>query len=177
MIVASDGQLFGVPMEHVVETVRIPRSSIRWIKQSMTAILRVRIVPLKALNQLLGVTSVPRANEDDELANVLLRRNAISDEMEDSRLYIDVMRDHIGDSLAESEREVLKVIEQISVLNEKSNRQRDLIAETIENSKDMMESTQSRVEANKGFVSAIGLRRAMGHIQFQDVMRQRCRVR
>jgi methyl-accepting chemotaxis protein len=92
-----------------------------------------------------------------ELARVLVRREAISDEIKDSRLYIDVMHDHIGDSLAESEREVLKVIEQISVLNEKTSQQRDLIAQTIENSKEMMESTQTRVEANKGIVSAIGM--------------------
>jgi len=72
MIVESDGQLFGVPMDHVVETVRIPRSSIRWIKQSMTAILRGRIVPLKNLNELLGVSARPRANGDDELAVLLV---------------------------------------------------------------------------------------------------------
>jgi two-component system chemotaxis sensor kinase CheA len=73
MIVESDGQLFGVPMDRVVETVRIPRSSIRWIKQSMTAVLRGRIVPLKNLNQLLGVSAPPLANEDDELAVLLVQ--------------------------------------------------------------------------------------------------------
>ena len=67
IIVESDGQLFGVPMDHVVETVRIPRNAILWIKQSMTAVLRGRIVPLKALNGLLGVSAPPRANGDDEL--------------------------------------------------------------------------------------------------------------
>jgi two-component system chemotaxis sensor kinase CheA len=72
MIVESDGQLFGVPMDQVVETVRIPRSSIRWIKQSMTAVLRGRVIPLKALNGLLGVPTPPRANEDDELAVLLV---------------------------------------------------------------------------------------------------------
>jgi methyl-accepting chemotaxis protein len=92
-----------------------------------------------------------------ELASVLARREAISIEIKDSKRYIDVMHDHIGDSLAESEREVLKVIEQISVLNEKTSQQRDLISQTIENSKEMMESTQTRVEANKGIVSAIGM--------------------
>jgi methyl-accepting chemotaxis protein len=92
-----------------------------------------------------------------ELALTLTGRQVMLNEVKDSKLYIDVMHDHIGDSLAESEREVLKVIEQISVLNEKSNRQRNLIAETIENSKDMMESTQSRVEGNKEIVSAIGM--------------------
>jgi two-component system chemotaxis sensor kinase CheA len=73
MIIQSDGQLFGVPMDHVVETVRVPRAAIRWIKQSMTAILRGRIVPLKNLNSLLGVAALPRANDDDELAVLLVQ--------------------------------------------------------------------------------------------------------
>jgi two-component system chemotaxis sensor kinase CheA len=73
MIVESDGQLFGVPMDHIVETVRIPRNAILWIKQSMTAVLRGRIVPLKALNDLLGVSAPPRANGDDELAVLLVQ--------------------------------------------------------------------------------------------------------
>ncbi len=32
MVIESDGQLFGVPMDHVVETVRVPRSSIHTIQ-------------------------------------------------------------------------------------------------------------------------------------------------
>ncbi|MGA2050978.1 MAG: methyl-accepting chemotaxis protein [Terracidiphilus sp.] len=91
-----------------------------------------------------------------EVLYVPLRRQTMSNEIKDSKLYIDVMHDHIGDSLSESEREVLKVIEQISVLNEKTSEQRDLIAQTIENSKELMESTQTRVEFNKGIVAAIG---------------------
>jgi two-component system chemotaxis sensor kinase CheA len=73
MIVESDQQLFGVPMDHVVETVRIPRSEIHTIKQSQTAVLRGRIVPLKSLNALLGISAVPQANSDDELAALLVQ--------------------------------------------------------------------------------------------------------
>jgi two-component system chemotaxis sensor kinase CheA len=73
MIVESDGQLFGVPMDHVVETVRVPRKAIRSIKQSKTAVLRGRIVLLKPLNDLLGITAPPRVNEDDELAVLLVQ--------------------------------------------------------------------------------------------------------
>jgi len=73
MIVESDGQLFGVPMDHVVETVRVPRTAIHWIKKSMTAILRGRVIPLKALNQALGVSAPPRANGDDEMAVLLVQ--------------------------------------------------------------------------------------------------------
>ena len=77
MVIESDGQLFGVPMDHVVETVRVPRSSIHTIKQSQTAVLRGRVVPLKALNTLLGITAIPRPNLDDELAVLLVQAGAI----------------------------------------------------------------------------------------------------
>jgi two-component system chemotaxis sensor kinase CheA len=73
MVIESDGQLFGVPMDHVVETVRVPRSSIHTIKQSQTAVLRGRIVPLKSLNALLGIAAIPRTNSDDELAVLLVQ--------------------------------------------------------------------------------------------------------
>jgi two-component system chemotaxis sensor kinase CheA len=73
MVIESDGQLFGVPMDHVIETVRVPRHSIHRIKQSMTAVLRGRVVPLKALNGLLGIAAQHRANADDELSVLLVQ--------------------------------------------------------------------------------------------------------
>jgi two-component system chemotaxis sensor kinase CheA len=73
MVIESDHQLFGVPMDHVVETMRVPRNAIRTIKQSQAAVLRGRIVPLKSLNALLGITAIPQANSDDELAVLLVQ--------------------------------------------------------------------------------------------------------
>jgi two-component system chemotaxis sensor kinase CheA len=73
MMIESDGQLFGVPLDHVVETVRIPRRSIRRIKQASTAVLRNRIVPLKALNAALGLDADPVANQDDESSVLLVQ--------------------------------------------------------------------------------------------------------
>lgn len=73
MIVEADQQLFGVPMDHVVETVRIARRDIRTIKRSKTMVLRGSIVPLKALNTLLGLSPQPRANADDEMAVLVAR--------------------------------------------------------------------------------------------------------
>jgi len=73
MVIESDGQLFGVPMDHVIETVRVPRSSIRTFKQSKTAVLRGRIVPLKSLNAFLGIAAIPRSNSDDEIAVLLVQ--------------------------------------------------------------------------------------------------------
>ena len=68
MIVESNGQIFGVPMDAVQETVRVPRSQIKTIKKSMATVLRGRIVPLKALNTLLGVAAGQKTNDEDELA-------------------------------------------------------------------------------------------------------------
>jgi two-component system chemotaxis sensor kinase CheA len=68
MIIESNNQIFGVPMETVVETVRIPRSNIRTIKKRQATVLRGRIVPLTSLNSLLGQNVPPKASEEDELA-------------------------------------------------------------------------------------------------------------
>ncbi len=73
MIIESDRQLFGVPMDHVVETLRIPKRAIRTFKQSQTAVLRGRIVPLKSLNGLLGIPAIPKTNSDDKLAVLLVQ--------------------------------------------------------------------------------------------------------
>lgn len=73
MIVESDSQIFGVPMDHVVETVRVPCSAIRTIKHSKTTVLRGKIVPLKALNTLLGLPAAPQANAYDEMAVLVAR--------------------------------------------------------------------------------------------------------
>ena len=73
MIVESDGQIFGVPMDAVVETVRAPRAAIHAIKHRKTAVLRGRIVPLTSLNDLLAISAEPRVNDDDEVATLVLR--------------------------------------------------------------------------------------------------------
>jgi two-component system chemotaxis sensor kinase CheA len=73
MIIEAAGQLFGVPLEYVVETVRIPRSTVRTIKNHQATVLRGRIVPLKSINVLLGLGQASEANGDDELAVLVVR--------------------------------------------------------------------------------------------------------
>jgi methyl-accepting chemotaxis protein len=90
-----------------------------------------------------------------ELANVSARRMAMKNELHDSKPYIDVMREQIGDSLSESEREVMQVIEQIGTLNERSNLQRARIAQSIQSGKALTESTHLRAENNKQIVAAL----------------------
>jgi methyl-accepting chemotaxis protein len=92
-----------------------------------------------------------------ELANVSMRRTAMRDELQASKPYIDVMHDQIGDSLAESEREVIEVIQQISILNAKASQQREHIAASIRSGKELTESTHLRVENNKQIIAAIDM--------------------
>jgi methyl-accepting chemotaxis protein len=91
------------------------------------------------------------------LAAVAQRRGAVSDELKSSQPYIDVMHDQIGDSLAESEREVVEVIEQIGTLNAKANQQREHIAQSIRSGRELTESTHLRVENNKEIIAAIDM--------------------
>jgi two-component system chemotaxis sensor kinase CheA len=73
MIVESDRQIFGVPMDHVVETVRVPRTSVKAIKQAQTTLLRGRVIPLKTLNGLLRIPAQPLVSADDEYAVLVVR--------------------------------------------------------------------------------------------------------
>ena len=73
MIVESGGAQYGVPMDLVVETVRIPAADVHTIKQHRTAVLRGRIVPLLSLNELLALDRPQRHNEQDEMATLVLR--------------------------------------------------------------------------------------------------------
>lgn len=90
-----------------------------------------------------------------ELATVELRHNAIRDEIRECKPYIDVMHHQIGDSLAESEREVIHVIGQIGTLVEKSNLQRERISRSIQSGKSLTEVTQTRVESNRQMIFSI----------------------
>ena len=73
IIIESDRQIFGVPMDHVVETVRVPRSAVRVIKDTRMTLLRGRLVPLKSLNSLLQISAQPLTSPDDEYAVLVVR--------------------------------------------------------------------------------------------------------
>lgn len=73
MIIESDGQIFGVPMDAIVETVRLPQNAIHTIKHRSTTVLRGRIIPLLALNELLAINAPPIPNADHEIAALVVR--------------------------------------------------------------------------------------------------------
>jgi methyl-accepting chemotaxis protein len=91
----------------------------------------------------------------DQISRMLTGRQIIKADVQDSRLYIDVLRGQIGDSLAESEREVVAAIEQIGHLIGQSEQQRQHIALSVKSGRDLTESTHQRAENNKKVIAAI----------------------
>jgi two-component system chemotaxis sensor kinase CheA len=73
MMIETGERRFGVPMDLIVETVRVPAEDIHHFKQSRTAVLRGRIVPLRAMNELLSVDVPQRLNEEGEHAVLVVR--------------------------------------------------------------------------------------------------------
>lgn len=76
MMIETAGRRFGVPMDLIVETVRVPAEDIHRFKRAMTVVLRGQIVPLRPLNELLGLDEPPRRNADDEHAVLVIRVGA-----------------------------------------------------------------------------------------------------
>ncbi len=73
MMIESGGCRFGVPMDAIVETVRVNAEDIHRFKQAMTAVLRGRVVPLRPLNELLSIGVPARLNGDGEHAVLVIR--------------------------------------------------------------------------------------------------------
>jgi len=90
-----------------------------------------------------------------DLSRMLDMRKILQRESRDCGLYADVLGGQIGDSLAESEREVVAAIEQMSRLIERSREQQVHIAHSVANGKKLTEATQEKVETNKELIGTI----------------------
>jgi two-component system chemotaxis sensor kinase CheA len=64
MLVSVAGQRFGVPVEHVRETVRVAQSDIRLIGRQPVVHLRGHVLPLVDLAEQLGFTATDRETDD-----------------------------------------------------------------------------------------------------------------
>ena len=73
LMVKMNGQRFGVPMDVVVETVRVPRDEIHVIKGRRVSVLRGKIVPLFGADELLSLPEAPIANAEGEYAVLVVR--------------------------------------------------------------------------------------------------------
>jgi methyl-accepting chemotaxis protein len=92
-----------------------------------------------------------------EVSRLLSGRGAIKQDVEDSRPYIEVLEGQIGDSLDESERQVVAAIGQIDQLIGQCNQQKEHIARSVESSRNLAGSTRSRIENNRELIAAIQL--------------------
>lgn len=73
MMIEAGGRRFGVPMDLIVETVRVQAEDIHHFKSSQTTVLRGRIVPLRSLHELLALDADPRVNSANEHAVLVVR--------------------------------------------------------------------------------------------------------
>jgi two-component system chemotaxis sensor kinase CheA len=78
MVIESAGSRFGVPMDLIVETVRVHADDVHSFKRARTTVLRGRIVPLRPLNELLALDAEPLRNDEGEFAVLVLRIGAES---------------------------------------------------------------------------------------------------
>ena len=72
MMVEVDQQTYGISMDNIRETVRVPIESIQKIKHSETIILRDKLIPLRRMRQLLNL---PEAEQVEEEAVLIVSIN------------------------------------------------------------------------------------------------------
>lgn len=73
MVIESAGRRLGVPMDLIVETVRVHADDVHHFKSARTTVLRGRIVPLRPLNELLALDADPLCNAEGEHAVLVVR--------------------------------------------------------------------------------------------------------
>lgn len=90
-----------------------------------------------------------------QVSAMLTGRKSILADVQDSRVYINVVHGQIGDSMKESEREVVMAIEEIGSLTKNANAKREQIAQSIRSGKVLTDSTHERVEKNREVIAGI----------------------
>ncbi|WP_372983332.1 chemotaxis protein CheA, partial [Marinobacter sediminum] len=73
MIIKSDEQLFGMPMDMVRETVRLRPEAIHRIRNQPSAELRGELIPLVGLNEVLALDRPQELGEDGESTVIFVR--------------------------------------------------------------------------------------------------------
>lgn len=69
MSVEAGGQMFGVPLDSVVETIRVPRSALGAIGAARAIVVRDTTIPVLSLGQMLGA---PVASRDADEATIVI---------------------------------------------------------------------------------------------------------
>jgi methyl-accepting chemotaxis protein len=104
----------------------------------------------------------------DELSRLLDGGKTVAADIADSHVYIDVLHEHIGGSMAESEREVTAAIAAIGSLVERSIEQKKHLAQSVESGRQLTESTKTGVARNQEVVAAIQMQQEMQMLQLRS---------
>ncbi|CAK0776190.1 two-component system, chemotaxis family, sensor kinase CheA [Azospirillaceae bacterium] len=91
MMIESAGRLFGVPMDVVAETVRVPRSVIKTIKKVETMVLRETVVPLRRLRRELGLPEETEHRNEEAVLVLRIGENLVGLMIDHFREIIDII--------------------------------------------------------------------------------------
>lgn len=103
-----------------------------------------------------------------ELSRVLAGGKALAADIADSSIYIDVLHEHIGGSLQDSEQEVMAAIGQIDSLIHRSIEMKQHLTQSIASGQQLKETTNASVDRNREIVAALQRQQQMQIRQLQQ---------
>jgi two-component system, chemotaxis family, sensor kinase CheA len=102
-VVETAGQVFGIPMDAVKETVRVPADRISRIKGNDGFVLRDRVVPICSLAELMDLPRAePRLSDVRLLAVIEFGGKVVGVEIDDIRDRLDVVLKPLQGLLADA---------------------------------------------------------------------------
>ncbi|MEI8397178.1 MAG: chemotaxis protein CheW, partial [Rhodospirillaceae bacterium] len=91
MMIETAGQLFGVPMDVIAETVRVSFAGLRRIKAAETMVLRGGIIPVLRLRRLLGLPDDDRERDSEAVMVVRLGNQLVGVVIDQFKEGIDII--------------------------------------------------------------------------------------
>jgi two-component system chemotaxis sensor kinase CheA len=92
MIIEVDKQVYGVPMDVISETVRVPVESIERVKNNEAIVLRDKLIPLRRLRNLLGLSEAEKDLTEEAVLVVTLLGEEMGLIIDDFHEGIDVIQ-------------------------------------------------------------------------------------
>ena len=92
MMIDVDNQTYGISMECIRETVRVPASSIERIKHNEAIVLRDKLIPLKRMRKLLNLSDVEEPLAEEAVLIVMVNGEEIGLIIDDFQEGIDVIQ-------------------------------------------------------------------------------------
>jgi methyl-accepting chemotaxis protein len=99
------------------------------------------------------IAASDRVNSD-EISRMKVARTVLQNDFKNATPYIEIMCEQIRGSLADSEHEVIAMIEQMDLINAQSLQQSERISQSIHSGTDLTETTQL-VEHNKQVITTL----------------------